>query len=82
MTDPRVTASSSSSISINDYTVDAGEAETAAFLRQLADRIEAGEGSEVLIGLWNTGFAGPLEFCFQVVTEVHHPEQEYGSPND
>jgi hypothetical protein len=42
----------------------------ASFLHRLANRIEAAEGAEVLIGLWSTGFGDPDEACFQVVLDA------------
>jgi hypothetical protein len=54
---------------LSTVTVPASAEGTAAFLRDLADRIEAARGVDVLIGLWNTGFGGPTEACFQTVTE-------------
>ena len=52
---------------LEQVTVPACARSTAVFLRELADRIEAREGDDILIGLWSTGFGGPDEFCFQVV---------------
>ena len=59
-----------SSATIENYAVEAGPSETATFLRQLANRIEAGEGTEVLIGMWNTGHGESWEWTFQVVIDT------------
>lgn len=58
---------SSCGTELETWTVPADARSTARFLRTLADSIEAHEGDRTLIGLWNTGFGGPEEFCFQVV---------------
>lgn len=61
---------------IESHVVPAGAEETATFLHALANRIEASEGAEVLIGMWNTGHGEPGEFCFQVVIDASGDDAE------
>lgn len=75
--DVEITAILRSSVTVETYTVEAGPAETATFLRQLANRIEAGEGTEVLMGMWNTGHGEDWEWTFQVVIEAASENGSY-----
>ena len=52
--------------------IPADPASVASFLRRLANRIEAGEGDEILIGMWNlgSGMAEDWEWVFQVVIDA------------
>lgn len=57
------------SVVMESVSVSADAEEVATFLHALANRIEAGQGDEVLIGLWNTGHGEAWEWTFQVVID-------------